>query len=233
MESRILKYLRENPGATPRLIADALGLSLNQVRIALSKLRDAGHVVRVPGEGYYARAVTDSANLEEAEEASDLRLEKQKGNTLATNVNLEKLREEVSQLASRISKLEKEVKEIKVTLEALTRVGRELKPRASPEREPNEDSIIKELKSRKVMKVSEILAAAAKPLDEYVRSGLIVIVSDLAVDPEFYNRFLSRFPIRKLEVSKLSSEEKELMNAMIKEGVIYLHCGREYRLTSP
>ncbi|MEM1622750.1 MAG: helix-turn-helix domain-containing protein [Sulfolobales archaeon] len=228
VELRILKYLKENPGATPRLIADALGLPLSQVRIALNRLRDSGHVVRVPGGGYYARA-TDSTSLEEAETESNVELKRQRSEHI---FDIEKLREEVSHLTARINKLEKEVKEIKVALEALTRAGQEVRPRSPAEQGLGDDRTIKEIKSRKVMKLSELLAIAKKPIDEYVKAGLIVVVSDLAVDSEFYKNFSSKFPIKKLEVSKLSYEEKELMNAMIKEGIVYLHCGREYRLTS-
>ncbi|MEM4550429.1 MAG: hypothetical protein QXG82_03220, partial [Sulfolobales archaeon] len=115
---------------------------------------------------------------------------------------------------------------------ALTKVGQEVRPRSLLEQDLNEDRTVKELKSRKIMKLSEVIAIAKKPIDEYVKAGLVVVVSDLAVDSEFYKNFSSKFPIKKLEVSKLSYEERELMNAMIKEGIVYLHCGREYRLTS-
>lgn len=188
-------------------------------------------MVRVPGEGYYARAVVGLTNLEEAEATPEAGLRGQMGDTLT--FTLEKLREEVVRLTNRVDRLEKEVREIKVTLEALTKAGQEPRSRTTSSQELREDKVIKELKTRKVMRISDVLAIAAKPLDEYVREGAITIVSDLAVNPDFYSRFLSKFPIKKLDVSRLSSEERELMNAMIKEGVIYLHGGREYRLTSP
>ena len=228
VELRILRYLKENPGATPRLIADALGLPLSQVRIALNRLRDSGRVVRVPGEGYYARAI-DSSSFEEAEMESSAEIRKQKDDL---SLDIEKLREEVGHLVTRVNKLEKEIKEIKVALEALTKASQEVKPRPLPDQDLAEDKAIKELKSKKVMKLSEVLSIAKRPIDEYVKAELIVVISDLAVDSEFYKSFSSKFPIKKLEVSKLSHEERELMNAMIKEGVVYLHCGREYRLTS-
>lgn len=231
VESRILRYLRENPRATPRLIADALGLPLNQVRLALNRLRDSGQVVRVPGEGYYARVSTNSGSTEEVEAVSDSGLGRRRGDEASHN--LEKLRETVDHLVGRLDKLEKEVKEIKVTLEALTRTNLEFRVRPTTGQDLREDSVIRELRSKKVMKVGEVLTSAPRPLDEYVKAGLLKIVADLAVDQDFYNKFLSKFPIRKLEVTRLSNEEKELMNAMIREGIVYLHCGREYRLTSP
>ncbi len=229
-ESRILRYLKENPGATPRLIADALGLSLSQVRVALNRLRDSGHVVRVPGEGYYVRVSAEPVNLGESDLGFDRGPPGGRGDDIA--LKFEKLRETVEQLADRVGRLEKEVKEIRVTLDALARSPQEHRSRAQADQGLHEDAAIRELRARRVVKISELASAASRTLDDYVKAGLVVLVSDLAVDAEFYNRFLDRFPIKKLEMARLSNEERELMNAMIKEGIVYLYGGREYRLTS-
>ncbi len=230
VESRILRHLKENPGATPRLIADALGLPLNQVRIALNRLRDAGYVVRVPGEGYYARVPAEPADLGEADTGPGAGLSG--GGVSGAALRFEKLSEVVEQLVERVGKLEKEVKEIRVTLDALVRSSQEPRSRAQAGQGSREDPVLRELKARKVMKVGELASTAARPLEEYVRTGSVVVISDVAVDADFYNSFLNRFPIKKLDAVKLSSEERELMNAMIREGVVYLYGGREYRLTS-
>ncbi|MCX8184452.1 MAG: winged helix-turn-helix domain-containing protein [Sulfolobales archaeon] len=231
VESKIIKYLKENPGATPRLIADALGLPMSQVRLALSKLRDSGYVVRVPGEGYFVRVAADSRSVVEVEVNHNSELKRERGYSVTQFI--ERIREAVDSLTGRVDKLEKEVKEIKLTLEALSRAIQEPRQRVSTSSESREDIVVKELKSKKIMKISELLAMATKPLEEYIETGVLKIVSDLAVYFEFYNYFVGRFPIGKLEVSKLSSEERELMNAMIKEGMVYLHSGREYRLVLP
>jgi DNA-binding Lrp family transcriptional regulator len=221
IEAKIIKYLRENPGATPRLIADALGIPLNQVRLALNKLRDAGYVVRVPGEGYYARSSTSDVGLEDAGDYSRT--------GIGSGVELvSEIKSVVDQLAIRVDRLEKEVKEIRLALEALIKASADSRPKVSPHG-TGEDRLAKEVKFRKVMKISEALAMTSKPIDEYVKSGVIKVVSDLVVDPEFYSAFLGRFPIKKSEILSLSDEERTLMNAMIKEGIVYLHGGREYR----
>jgi len=53
VEDRVLAFLKENPGSKPREIADALGVSLRRIRLALYKLRDRGEVAR-GGRGYIA-----------------------------------------------------------------------------------------------------------------------------------------------------------------------------------
>ncbi|MCS7098733.1 MAG: winged helix-turn-helix transcriptional regulator, partial [Sulfolobales archaeon] len=163
VESRVIRYLKENPGATPRLIADALGLSISQVRLALSKLRDSGYVVRIPGEGYYVRASIDSRDLEVAEADYGLKSRKEEGGNLTQLI--ERIRETVDGLASRVDRLEKEVKEVRLVLEALTKANQEAKLRPSATSEVREDPVVKELKNRKIMKVSEVLAIATKPLE--------------------------------------------------------------------
>ena len=226
LESRVLRYLRENPGATPRLIADALGVPLSQVRLALNRLRDSGQVVRVPGEGYYARA---AGSLQDSEDAPEVG---QGGPTpRIPSEELGGLREAVDLLASRVERLEKEMREIKIVVEALAKAVQEPRARAPSEQEARADRLIRDIRARKLMRVGEALAVASKPLEEYVRAGVVRVVSDLVVDAEFYEQFLGRFPIRRLDVPKLSEEERELMNAMIKEGIVYLHGGREYRVT--
>ncbi len=222
IEEKIIKYLKENPGATPRLIADALGIPLNQVRLVLNKLRDAGYVVRIPGEGYYARFRSPDTEMEGSNDY--LRVGDISGAGLVAEI-----KSIVDQLAIRVDKLEKEVKEIKLALEALIKASANSKPRVSHSHEVSEDRLIKEIKSRKVMRMSDALAISSKPIDEYVSTGAVKVVSDLVVDPDFYNNFLSKFPIRKSDILSLTDEERALMNAMIREGIVYLHGGREYR----
>lgn len=215
--------MKENPGATPRLIADALGISLNQVRSALNKLRDAGYVIRIPGEGYYVRYRSSDIEIEESNDYLRIVNSDRAGPVM-------EIRDIINQLTNRVDRLEKEVKEIKLILEALIKASTDSKSRISHSQEASEDRLIKEVKSRKVMKISDALAIASKPIDEYVSAGTIKVVSDLVVDPDFYSNFLGKFPIKKSDILSLSDEERTLMNAMIREGIIYLHGGREYRI---
>ena len=56
VEERVLSYLRDHPGSSPREIADALGEPLQRVRAALQRLRDAGLAARGDEGRYYAVA---------------------------------------------------------------------------------------------------------------------------------------------------------------------------------
>ncbi len=58
VEERLLSYLREHPGSSPREIADALGESLTVVRVILNRLRDRGVVARGEEGRYYVVAST-------------------------------------------------------------------------------------------------------------------------------------------------------------------------------
>jgi DNA-binding IclR family transcriptional regulator len=54
IEERLLSFLKEHPGSSPREIADALGEPLQKVRSVLAKLRDRGLVARGDEGKYYA-----------------------------------------------------------------------------------------------------------------------------------------------------------------------------------
>ena len=221
VEQRVLRYLRENPGATPRAIADALGISLAQVRAVLNRLRDSGYVTRVPGGGYYARAppssdITPEVNSEKASVTP----------TPADTLDiLKELEGEVRELRQRLEKLEKEVRELRIVVDSLS------KARAQQPQEQVQDRFIREVKMRKVLKLPEALAIATKPIDEYVKAGAVKVFADLVVDREFFEEFSKRFPIRKSQLSELSDIERELLNSLIREGLVYLYGGREYRLS--
>lgn len=221
VEQRVLRYLRENPGATPRAIADALGISLAQVRAVLNRLRDSGYVTRVPGGGYYARAPP----------SSDITPEVNSGKASVTPIPadtldiLKELEGEVRELRQRLEKLEKEVRELRIVVDSLS------KARAQQPQEQVQDRFIREIKMRKVLKLPEALAIATKPIDEYVKAGAVKVFADLVVDREFFEEFSKRFPIRKSQLSELSDIERELLNSLIREGLVYLYGGREYRLS--
>jgi len=219
VEQRILRYLRENPGATPRAIADALGISLAQVRVALNRLRDSGYVTRIPGGGYYARASPGSDAAPEVERAPPTPAPGGAPDTL------KELEGEIRELRQRLEKLEKEVRELRIVVDSLSRA------RAQQAQEQTQDRFIREVKARKVLKLAEALAIATKPIDEYVKAAAVKVFADLVVDREFFEEFSRKFPIRKTQLSELSDAERELLNSLIKEGLVYLYGGREYRLS--
>ena len=219
VEQRILRYLKENPGATPRAIADALGISLAQVRALLNRLRDSGYVTRVPGGGYYARTSPSP------DATSEVDLERASNTPAVVPSIIKELEDEIKELRQRLDRLEKEIRELRIVVDSLNRA------KVQQAQEQTQDRFIKEIKMRKALKLSEALAIATKPIDDYVKVGAVKVFADLVVDREFFEEFSKRFPIRKTQLSELSDEEREILNSLIREGLVYLYGGREYRLS--
>ncbi|MEM1866967.1 MAG: hypothetical protein QXN43_04445, partial [Zestosphaera sp.] len=76
----------------------------------------------------------------------------------------------------------------------------------------------------------DILRNRGVSVDSLVRSGNYVVVGNYVVLHSFMEEFKKRFPISLREVKNLKDEERELLNAMVSEGLAYLHAGKEYRL---
>ncbi|RLG78799.1 MAG: hypothetical protein DRO10_02110, partial [Thermoprotei archaeon] len=55
VDRKVLAFIKLNPGATPREIADGLGLPYNTVRGAILRLREAGYLIRSSRGGYVVR----------------------------------------------------------------------------------------------------------------------------------------------------------------------------------
>ncbi|RLG85935.1 MAG: hypothetical protein DRO18_05085 [Thermoprotei archaeon] len=146
---------------------------------------------------------------------------------------LNALRKEIDELKKRISKIESELSIIRKSIKERPYI--EVKPRLSEikgevkERE-EEDKLISELRSRKVLSIDEARRLAIKSLETYFTQGIIIPISNYVVLKEFYDEMKRKFPIKITDVGKLSREERLVLDALIKEGMVYLHGGREYRL---
>ncbi|RLG78343.1 MAG: hypothetical protein DRO14_00850 [Thermoprotei archaeon] len=227
VDQKVLAFLKNNPGATPREIADALGMPLSSVRAALYRLREAGYVVRSSKGGYVVRVTPPVINEEHAE-LSSKDLEKIKDVVEQLMRAVDTLKNEVSRLSSRVKKLEQELDLLRM---AQPKLG-EKEPYRSEERadKPSEDPLIKEIRERGVLSIEEARKLARKPLEIYISSGSLVHIAGYLVSQEFLAGFKAKFPLHISEVRNLSSAEKLLLDAMIKEGLVYLHAGKEYRI---
>lgn len=215
VEERVLSYLKSNPGATPRKIADALGVSLTVVRLALNKLRESGSVIRSSKGGYIVKVSNNVAVLDYTftnSSKSSLKLEE-----LTKTIN--ELVDKVNELVERVSKLENEVRRIKMSLPEIN---------TSPRKVDN-DKLLTALKLRGIINVEEAKKLATKPLEDYVNYGKALIIEDFIVSPEFLSRLKSRFPLKISDLNSLSPEEQELLKVLIKAGHVYLYAGIEYR----
>jgi len=263
LRRRVIKFLRARPGATPREIADALGVSLNLIRAVLMRLREEGIVVR-GDKGYYARVaptkydvgteeifeegkisagkVTTSVPHEYIEEVNNL---KSMVSNLAKELDdlknqVKEIREAVSAFEGVISKLRKSLNELESSVRALKYDVNSLKKLMESvkrkevvrKEEGGEvlDKFILKIKEEGVMSVNDALKLLDKPIDYYVNSGKVVVISSLVVDAEFFDNFVSKFPLNISELGKLSSKERMLLEEMVRAGYAYLYGGKEYRV---
>ncbi|MEO3993324.1 MAG: winged helix-turn-helix transcriptional regulator [Desulfurococcaceae archaeon TW002] len=231
---KVIEYLKTNPGAMPREIADALGVSIGMVRIALLRLRELGYVVRSGKGGYVVKS--SSGDLETRKYADIDAYEKprkQVREEVSTQVerDLSTLKE---YLNTEISRLRSEVGELRKIVESLSdRVSKVeaeftlLMKSLKPEKKAKEE--VSEVGGDVIMRV-DVARNRGISVDSLVRSGNYVIVSNYVVLQSFMDEFKKRFPISLRDVRNLTSEERELLNAMVSEGLAYLHAGKEYRL---
>lgn len=229
IEDMVLAYLKKNPGSNPRKIADALGLSLTRVRIALLRLRDRGQVVRT-SRGYVA--VAQPRDLE-AYQVRGPPASQAGIRAAEASSRLDALEKRMSVLEARLDALEEKLgmlaKELEKLGETLKRGGGR-GPRIRGAR-PRVRELGEVLEERKVIRLDEARRyAVSRSLKDYLDSGEAVFLGGLIVGKDFYDEFRSRFPVPVGEVSRLSREEKMLLEAMVSEGLAYLHAGREYRL---
>jgi biotin operon repressor len=223
VEDRVLSYLKVNPGATPREIADALGISLASVRIAINRLRELGYVIRSSKGGYVVRVSQELPTPTEI--VSNTRStvqDSQQGIGFDSIIKLlNELSSKVNELEGRVGKLEKEVNYIKKSLPKI--------PSKHVEGECS-DKLLSTLKLRNILSINEVREIISKPLEEYVREGKVVVINDLVVSSEFLKSFKSKFPIKTSEISRLSPEELRLLEALVRSNQAYLYSGVEYRL---
>ena len=217
---KIIEYLKSNPGAMPREIADALGISIGMVRIALLRLRELGYVVRSSKGGYVVKSSSkdiESYGLTDV----DTRGEQQKiikKDNLDTEIN--ELRSEVNELKKVIESLCEKVSKIEAEFTLL------MKSLKSEKKVKDE---VSEVGKDVIMRI-DVARNRGVSVESLVRSGNYVIVGNYLVSQSFMEEFRKRFPISLKEIKSLTNEERELLNAMVSEGLAYLYAGKEYRL---
>ncbi len=221
VDRKVLAFLKNNPGATPREVADALGLPYNVVRHALLRLREAGYVVRSSRGGYLVRVGFPA--LDDVEATQGGGSDSRSGASVAELVGvIEELKSMVMELKARVDRLEQEINLLKKGI--LTHKARQRKDKKV------NDPLLGILSSKGLVTLSEARKLASKPIEVYVNEGVAIPVGDYLVNPEFLDRFKKKFPLSVGEIEKMSPEERGLLDSLIKEGLVYLHAGREYRI---
>ncbi|OYT45753.1 MAG: hypothetical protein B6U85_08350 [Desulfurococcales archaeon ex4484_42] len=241
IDKKVLMYLKNNPGATPREIADALGISLNLVRALLRRLRESGYVMKSSRGGYVVRITKLHEESVEyrVEEGETIDTGKgSKSEVIVSDITRElrdlikKLMSEIESLRERVGRIEYEINILKKSLQTSPNLRRHEAPSEVKVKgkEGTDDKLLEELKSRKVLSIEEAKSLTYKSLESYITQGYAVPISNYIVLKEFYEEVKKKFPIKVTEVKNLTNEERIVLDAMIKEGMVYLHGGREYRL---
>ncbi len=221
VDRKVLAFLKNNPGATPREVADALGLPYNAVRYALLRLREAGYVIRSPRGGYLVRVGFPA--LDDIEATQSKNNDTQPSISTAELVSVvEELRSMVMELKAKVNRLEQEINLLKKGIPARRTRQRKDKKVADP--------LLSMLSSKGLITLSEARKLASKPIEAYVNEGVAIPVGNYLVSPGFLDNFKKKFPLSVSEIEKMSPEERALLDSLIKEGLVYLHAGREYRV---
>lgn len=242
MEKKILAFLKENPGANAREIAEALGVSYGRVQSTLYRLREKGVIIKT-GFGYVISSLKEPITSYE-EELKEEHVSTSSDKLMEVLRNLKSLEEKLSTLLAEHHRLDKDVKSVTERVNTLQKELKTLEKKVNElygaikalhvkwkeKKNVLEDRLISELKREKVVDVSVARNLALKSIDDYVRSGTVIVISSLVVYKEFYEEFKKKFPIPKERVRELSEKEKMLLRALVDEGLAYLHRGIEYRL---
>ncbi len=231
---KVLTYLKSNPGAGPREIADSLGISINTVRYVLLRLRESGYVVKTSKGGYVFREKPSTEGLEDFNynedqtkiaEVRDIERE-------AKDEVKEDLSELVKALAADFEKLKKEVEDLTARITKLENAFNLMIKSLTADKKDRYVGLERDVKHvmKPILKVVEARNLGL-PVEALVRSGEYILVRDLLVSSEFMNEFKRKFPLKVSDVELLDDEEKELLEALIREGLVYLHASKEYRIT--
>ena len=246
---KVIEYLRDNPGASVKDIALALGISTNLARAIVYRLKSKG-LLEKSGRGYiltsYAESMISKTLHERKEEkvkettsfkeGGETKVEETIVETKAVeereNITAQKaysvIERRLSDIESKIRELENMLNEVKNEFNKIKKIYMRIR---SVKNEKSGASVTEKIQ-KPVMSIVEAKQLYGDHLTTLIYTGKVVVVGSLVVDSSYYNKFLSKFPISRKDAEKLPEPEKILFEELRKEGRIYLHCGKEYRLIS-
>ncbi|WFO75252.1 hypothetical protein J4526_09340 [Desulfurococcaceae archaeon MEX13E-LK6-19] len=256
LTTRVLLFLKDYPGASVKDVASYLGININLARAILYRLKNKGIIEKV-GNGYIltksgeyvvGKISTTEQVIQQEQETKQEALVQQKtmqvskpkeeaitrkdikdtNNIKAVTHDIKSIEKNLENIEKKITALENELLHLKEELANIRTLIKKIKEK-SVERIKTKRHVEEKL-PRPVMPVLEAERVLGEKLRSLTYTGKIVIIGSLAVDGEFYQAFLSKFPISRRNAEKLPEDEKILLEEMKKEGKVYLHGGKEYRL---
>ncbi len=244
---KVLKFLNEYPGATIKDVAQGLNISTGLARAILYRLKNRGFIEKA-GQGYVLtvsgekllgkQAKTESPTIEKEES------HKQENIPSETPVFLQKSREQIEQptmeypelneLLSKVNKIEKDIANLEQVINALKKelsiIKKEVEDRLSRVKATRVKGKRPDRLPKPIMSFIEAQQVLGDDIRIMIYTGKAIPIGSLVVDSDYYNEFISRFPLSRKEADKLSEQEKILLEELKKEGRVYLYAGKEYRL---
>lgn len=231
MVLEILKYIKENPGASPKDVALALGLDQSSVKKIIYKMRGKGFLEKAGG-GY----VLTSKGEWFLGKISGKHVEKK---TIETETRVSErvergveAREEVDShdLLNRLNDIENKIKKIEAMVENIKRELNSIKSFVEKTIEAERSSVIRRTLPIPVMSIQDAKQTLGPSFDTYRSEGRIVIIGSLVVDRDFYENFKKKFPIMISDKDKLSELEQVLLEEMIRDARVIISSGKQYKL---
>ncbi len=254
LTTRVLEFLRENPGASIKDLSQFLQISLGMARSILYRLKNNGYIEKA-GSGYILTGkgewllrrmlAEDTRRVRQAAneplpgrvvaktgtpplETSPPEPKAEEG-AMKPGVDAGVLRElmaRIENLEERLVRIEEEVKKISRDVRRMKAEAPLVKPdKAGRQRQEGHGTL-----PEKIMYIEDARSSLGKSFDKLVYEGKIVIVGGLVVDGSFYNEFISKFPLSLRDAEKLSPMEKRLLEEMKREAKVILRAGKRYEL---
>lgn len=229
LTSKILQFLKENPGATIKEVAVALEISQDLARRIMYRLKNKGFIEK-SGDGYVLSSkgawfLEDILKPKREHEKIRESEEKPPIHTF-TPIKEESFSEEqilskIDDLMNKVKQFEEQLTEFKEELESLKKKIGKLK---KPER------VVTKRLHKPVVSIQEAVATYGGLLESMRSEGSVVLIGSLAVDKDFYEEFRKKFPMPVEDKEKLSEYEQALLEEMIKDARVIVSGGRIYKL---
>lgn len=250
LSMKVLKFLNEYPGATIKDVAQGLNISTGLARAVLYRLKNKG-LIEKAGQGYVL-TVSGEKMLGKHKEKESKTVEEtvsQKKEIISREAPretpilqqqpsqqaIESPRlDELEELLSRINRIEKDIAGLEQTIKALKKelsiIRKEIETRLSKPKTGHGKGKRLDRLPKPIMSFIEAQQVLGDDIRVMIYTGKAIPIGSLVVDSDYYNEFISRFPLSRREADKLSEQEKILLEELKKEGRIYLYAGKEYRL---
>ena len=240
LTEKIIEFLYDNPGASIKDVAQGLGISLNLARAILYRLKSKG-IVGKSAYGYVLTDIGESiakkiiAKFGEESEAREMELGDKE--VIETRREFKAVESSVKEAYGDLAELENRLRSLEEKIVNLDRLLSNLKRELRNLRMALDEAKKSSTKRRKIDRLPKPIMSFMDARDllgdnlhSLIYSGKVIVIGSLVVDSDYYNDFISRFPISRKEAEKLSDQEKLLLEQLKNEGKIYLYAGKEYRL---